>query len=70
MDTACLLSKQRHLDFAGGQCGFHVHQQSILGKYVGAFFFRGLDEHLRGELRLLPLLLLGVAQLLANPATS
>lgn len=63
-----LLSKQWHLNFAGRQSSFHVNQQSLLGKNIGALFFGGLDKHLWGKHWLLSLLLPGVAQLRAHPA--
>lgn len=67
ISTVCLLSKQRHLNLAGRQSGFHVNQQSLLGKNIGALFFGGLDEHLWGKYWLLSLLLPGVAKLRAYP---
>lgn len=65
-----LLSKQWHLDLTGGEGGFHVNQQSFLGKNIGALFCGGLDKHLWGKYWLFSLLLPGVVKLCAHPTTS
>lgn len=41
-----LLPEQRDLDLTGRKSGFHVDQESLLGKNIGALFFGGLDKHL------------------------
>lgn len=65
-----LLPEQRDLDLTGRKSGFHVNQESLLGKNIGTLFFWGLDKHLWRKHCIFSLLLSRVLELGAHSTTS
>lgn len=69
-DVFHLLPEQRDLDLTGRKSGFHVNQESLLGKNIGALFFWGLDKYLWCKHCIFSLLLSRVLELGTHSTTS